>query len=108
MGMGKEDLVRGILSDPHSWGFIEEWQGRYGVTNYSDYWGKSSLSADDLTERLREDRVSRCDEFQCQVLFTTLLREDHWNNGAWEKRWEKGEPQRVLRRMLVIWGEYVK
>lgn len=108
MGMGKEDLVRGILSDPHSWGFIEEWQGRYGVTNYSDYWGKSSLSADDLTERLREDRVSRYDEFQCQVLFTTLLREDHWNNGAWEKRWEKGEPQRVLRRMLAIWGEYVK
>lgn len=62
-----------------------------------------------ITHPIRLDlelqRVEQADFSLCCALLTALLREDHFSNGAFEKRLQGGDVKRILDRMYVLAGK---
>lgn len=64
-------------------------------TNYRDYMVSELIDSDTELERLEE-----ADYELCTALFTMLLREDHFCNGSLCKRYESGQLDAVLCKMI--------
>lgn len=67
------------------------------VGNYYNY-----LSSEPINVDLELKRLDSCDIETCSALLTMLYREDHFNEGAYERRWEKGEVQIVIQRLMDL------
>lgn len=66
-------------------------------TNYHDYMTTSPVNAD--KELLR---LATADYDLCCALLTMLLREDHFNNGSFEKRQRSGEIRPIIERIIEL------
>ena len=66
-------------------------------TNYGDYMITEPI---DCNEELR--RVSGADYELCIALLTMLLREDHFSNGSFDRRFADGQVLPVLVRMKDV------
>ena len=71
-------------------------------TNYGDYMITEPI---DCNEELK--RVSGADYELCTALLTMLLREDHFSNGFFERRFADGQVLPVLVRMIQKYGDVV-
>jgi hypothetical protein len=65
--------------------------------NYWDYMSSEPINCDIELERLPD-----ADYDLCAALLTMLLREDHFSNGALHERYEAGQVDAILRRMLAL------
>lgn len=65
--------------------------------NYGDY---SSTHPIDCNKELQ--RLADADYDLCTALITMLLREDHFSNGAFEKRQRCGQVKPIIDRMLLL------
>ena len=63
--------------------------------NYYDYMTTAPINCDAELKRLPD-----ADYNLCAALLTMLLREDHFSNGALRERYEAGQVDAVLRRMI--------
>lgn len=68
--------------------------------NYGDYMITEPI---DCREELK--RVPEADYDLCCALLTMLLREDHFCNGSFERRYKAGEVKLILDRMLALLAE---
>ena len=68
-------------------------------TNYWDYMTTDPI---DCEEELK--RLPNADYELCTALFTMLLREDHFCNGALMRRCEEGHIDAILQRMIKTLG----
>lgn len=66
-------------------------------TNYGDYMITEPIDCDEELER-----IPRADYELCTVLLTMLLREDHFSNGSFERRFADGQVLPVLVRMKDV------
>lgn len=67
------------------------------VANYGEYSSTHPISVD------RElSKIDDADFELCCVLITMILREDHFNNGSYDRRFEEGYVKRILDRMNFI------
>ena len=64
-------------------------------TNYRDYMTSDFIDCDVELKRLEE-----ADYELCTALFTMLLREDHFSNGSLCRRYESGQLDAVLCKMI--------
>ncbi len=64
-------------------------------TNYRDYMMSESIDCD-----MELERLSEADYELCTALLTMLLREDHFCNGSLGKRYESGQLEAVLCKMI--------
>ena len=71
-------------------------------TNYGDYMITEPI---DCNEELK--RVSGADYELCTALLTMLLREDHFSNGSFDRRFADGQVLPVLVRMIQKYGDVV-
>ncbi|MBO5323853.1 MAG: hypothetical protein J6A88_07120 [Oscillospiraceae bacterium] len=65
--------------------------------NYWDYMSTQPINCDIELERLPD-----ADYDLCAALLTMLLREDHFSNGALRERYEAGQIDAILHRMLSL------
>ena len=65
--------------------------------NYWDYMSTEPINCDVELQRLRE-----ADYDLCAALLTMLLREDHFPNGALRERYEAGQIDAILHRMISL------
>ena len=65
--------------------------------NYGDYMITEPIDCQEELKRLPE-----ADYDLCCALLTMLLREDHFCNGSFERRFKAGEVQPVLDRMIAL------
>lgn len=63
--------------------------------NYWDYMSTEPINCDVELKRLPE-----ADYDLCAALLTMLLREDHFSNGALRERYEAGQVDAILCRMI--------
>ena len=63
--------------------------------NYWDYMSTEPINCDVELKRLPEANYDLC-----AALLTMLLREDHFSNGALRERYEAGQVDAILRRMI--------
>ena len=66
-------------------------------TNYHDYMAAGYI---DCNEELK--RLECADYDLCSALLTMLLREDHFCNGAFERRVESGQVECIIQRMIKL------
>ena len=64
------------------------------ICNYGDYLVTEPINCD---EELK--RVSTADYELCCALFTMLFREDHFDNGSFDHRVERGDVKLIVERM---------
>ena len=64
--------------------------------NYWDYMSSEPINCDMELERLPD-----ADYDLCAALLTMLLREDHFSNGALRERYEAGQVDAILYRMIA-------
>ena len=65
--------------------------------NYRDYMTTEPIHCD-----LELERVPTADWDLACALLTTLLREDHFSNGSFERRQRKGQVDAILHRMIEL------
>ena len=65
--------------------------------NYGDYMITEPIDCQEELKRLPE-----ADYDLCCALLTMLLREDHFCNGSFERRYKAGEVKLILDRMLAL------
>ena len=65
--------------------------------NYWDYMSSEPIICDIELERLPD-----ADYDLCAALLTMLLREDHFSNGALRERYEAGQVDAILYRMITL------
>ena len=65
--------------------------------NYWEYMTTEPINCDIELKRLPE-----ADYDLCAALLTMLLREDHFSNGALRVRYEAGQVDAILRRMISL------
>ena len=65
--------------------------------NYWDYMSTEPINCDIELQRLPE-----ADYDLCAALLTMLLREDHFSNGALRERYEAGQVDAILHRMIAL------
>ena len=68
-------------------------------TNYYDYMTTEPINCDMELQRLPD-----ADYDLCAALLTMLLREDHFSNGALRMRYEAGQVDAILHRMIELLG----
>lgn len=68
--------------------------------NYGDYMITEPIDCQEELKRLPE-----ADYDLCCALLTMLLREDHFCNGSFERRYNAGEVKLILDRMLALLAE---
>lgn len=66
-------------------------------TNYRDYTTTSPINCD-----VELKRLPGADYELCAALLTMLLREDHFSNGAFCRRYEAGQVDAILHRMIAL------
>lgn len=66
-------------------------------TNYYDYMTTEPINCDVELRRLPD-----ADYDLCTALLTMLLREDHFSNGALRVRYEAGQVDAILSRMIEL------
>lgn len=66
-------------------------------TNYSEYLTTEPICCDEELERL-----PTADYELCTALLTMVLREDHFCNGSFIRRYEAGQVKMILDRMLEL------
>ena len=66
-------------------------------TNYYDYMTTAPINCDEELKRLTD-----ADYELCTALLTMLLREDHFSNGSFMRRYEAGQVKMILDRMLEL------
>ena len=66
-------------------------------TNYYDYMTTEPINCDMELRRLPD-----ADYDLCAALLTMLLREDHFSNGALRVRYEAGQVDAILYRMITL------
>ncbi len=66
-------------------------------TDYSNYMTTAPI---DCKEELK--RLPEADYDLCSALLTMLLREDHFDNGSFERKFVAGEVQPILERMTLL------
>ena len=66
-------------------------------TNYYDYMSTEPINCDMELQRLPD-----ADYDLCAALLTMLLREDHFSNGALRVRYEAGQVDAILYRMITL------
>lgn len=64
-------------------------------SNYYDYMSTAPINCDVELERLPD-----ADYNLCAALLTMLLREDHFSDGALRERYEAGQVDAILHRMI--------
>lgn len=91
---GKIQAIRSVLllNDPDKSRYIKLLEDL--KTNYGDYMITEPI---DCNEELK--RVSGVDYELCTALLTMLLREDHFSNGSFDRRFADGQVLPVLVRM---------
>jgi hypothetical protein len=65
--------------------------------HYYDYMITEPIHCDKELERLPE-----ADYDLCCALLTMLLREDHFDNGSFDARYQAGQVQPILQRMIDL------
>ena len=65
--------------------------------NYGDYMTTSPIICDEELKRL-----PNADYELCTALLTMLLREDHFCEGSFIKRYEAGQVDMILKRMIEL------
>ena len=65
--------------------------------NYWDYMSTEPINCDVELQRLPE-----ADYNLCAALLTMLFREDHFSNGALRARYESGQVNAILHRMIAL------
>lgn len=65
--------------------------------NYWDYMSTEPINCD-----IELQRLPTADYDLCEALLTMLLREDHFSNGALRKRYEAGQVDAILHRMIAL------
>lgn len=65
--------------------------------NYGDYMTTSPISCDEELKRL-----PTADYELCTALLTMLLREDHFCEGSFIKRYETGQVDMILKRIIEL------
>jgi hypothetical protein len=65
--------------------------------NYYNYLTTSPMDVEIELKRLPE-----ADYALCAALLTMLLREDHFSNGSFERRYHKGDVTSILQRMMGL------
>lgn len=65
-----------------------------------DYYNYISSTPIDVDYELMQ--IASADLEKSAALLSMLFREDHFSEGSFEKRWRKGEVQKVLQRMLDV------
>ena len=65
--------------------------------NYGDYMTTAPINCDEELKRLPD-----ADYELCTALLTMLLREDHFCNGSFMRRYEDGQVKMILDRMLEL------
>ena len=68
--------------------------------NYGDYMITEPIDCQEELKRLPE-----ADYDLCCALLTMLLREDHFCNGSFERRYKAGEVKLILDRMIALLAE---
>ena len=94
---GKIQAIRSVLllNDPDKSRYIKLLEDLGDLkTNYGDYMITEPI---DCNEELK--RVSGADYELCTELLTMLLREDHFSNGSFDRRFADGQVLPVLVRM---------
>ncbi|SHJ73755.1 hypothetical protein SAMN02745248_00791 [Hathewaya proteolytica DSM 3090] len=66
-------------------------------TNYNDYMTTAPI---DVETELK--RLSGADYDLCVAFLTMLLREDHFSNGAFERRYRDGQVTAIVERMIEL------
>ena len=65
--------------------------------NYWDYMTTEPINCD-----IELSRLPNADYDLCTALLTMLLREDHFSNGALQERYEAGQVDAILSRMIFL------
>ena len=65
--------------------------------NYWDY-----MSTEPINCNIELQRLPTADYDLCAALLTMLLREDHFSNGALRVRYEAGQVDAILYRMITL------
>jgi hypothetical protein len=65
--------------------------------NYWDY-----MSSEPINCNIELQRLPTADYDLCAALLTMLLREDHFSNGACRARYESGQVNAILHRMIAL------
>ena len=63
-----------------------------------NYWEYMTTEPIDCEKELK--RLSEADYELCTALLTMLLREDHFSNGSFRERYEKGQVDDILNKMI--------
>lgn len=64
--------------------------------NYADYMTTEPINCNEELQR-----VANADYELCTALLTAILREDHFNNGSFERRQRAGQVDEILKRMVA-------
>ena len=94
----KIELIEYVLEHPGNEGVYYELLDCLGglQRNYGAYLTTQPIECDqELT------RIPTADFELCKALLTMLLREDHWCNGSLVKRYERGQVDAILNRMII-------
>ncbi len=94
----KRVLIQSLLDEQRVELFYEALENMGDLkSNYRDYMITGPISCD---EELK--RVPNADYELCTALLTMLLREDHFDNGAFERRAQDGKVRPLLERMIDL------
>ena len=72
-------------------------------TNYHDYMTTAPIDCDEELLRL-----PTADYELCCALITMLLREDHFNNGSFDRRQRRGHVKPIIERMIYLLAQQAK
>lgn len=94
----KISLIEHVIKHPGNEGVYYELLDRLGglKKNYGEYMTTAPIDCDKELERL-----SNADFELCAAFLTMLLREDHFSEGSLCKRYEAGQVDAILNRMLA-------
>ncbi len=94
----KINLIEYVIQNPRNEEVYYELLERIGGIKgyYGDYLITEPIDCDKELERL-----PNADFELCVAFLTMLLREDHFSNGSFCKRYEAGQVDAVLKRMLA-------
>ena len=66
-------------------------------TNYNDY-----MTTGPIDVEIELERLSSANYDLCAAFLTMLLREDHFNNGSFERRYRNGQVTTIVERMIEL------
>ena len=94
----KMALIQVTMGIPHPDKYYDLLE-KLGDMKYN-YWDYMTTEPINCNEELK--RLPTADYELCTALLTMLLREDHFCNGAFERRFEAGEVTPILERMVEV------